>query len=380
MVRVGELLKVGMIGPGLDVPGGMTAVHRTWLRSRAFDRVEVQYFETMGEGSLAEKVGKNILGQSRFVRSLLGGYRPDVFHIHVADRRSFYRKLAYFEQAQLTGVPVVVHIHGAVFEEFYEAHPANAAAVRRMFSSAAMVMVLHQKIYDKSVEWAGGDSNVEILYNPVEVVVFDPPEARPAEQPLTVLMMGEVGERKGAFDLVEAIPAVRTEVPEVRFRFAGNGETERLQARVDELGLTENVDVMGWTAGEAKTKAFQTADVYCLPSYAENLPVSVLEAMAARLPVVGTPVAGTPEEIIEGETGFMVQPGDRNAIADRLVRLLKDANLRDTMGAAGRARVESHFENEVVCERLIALWKRAIAAKGEETGANFRPSEYSEGV
>lgn len=377
---MGELLKVGMIGPGLDVPGGMTAVHRTWLRSKAFDAVDVRYFETMGEGSLVEKVGKNILGQSRFVRDLLGGYRPDVFHIHVADRRSFYRKLAYFEQAQLTGIPVVVHIHGAVFEEFYDAHPANATAVRRMFSTAAMVMVLHQKIYDKSVVWSGSASNVEILYNPVEIDAFDPPVVRNSAQPLTVLMMGEVGERKGAFDLVEAIPTVRAAVPDVRFRFAGNGETERLQARADELGLTDCVDVMGWTAGKAKIAAFQTSDVYCLPSYAENLPVSVLEAMAARLPVVGTPVAGTPEEIIEGETGFMVNPGDRDAIADRLIRLLTDSDLRDRMGAAGRARVESHFENEVVSNRLISLWRQAIASKSEESAANFRPSEYSEGV
>ena len=140
---MGDKLRVGMIGPGLDVPGGMTAVHRTWLESRAFSHVDVQYFETMGEGSFLKKVGKNVLGQTRFVKELARGYRPDIFHIHVADRRSFYRKLAYFEEAQLTGVPVVVHIHGAVFEEFFEAHPANALAVKRMFSSAAMVMVLH---------------------------------------------------------------------------------------------------------------------------------------------------------------------------------------------------------------------------------------------
>ena len=146
---MGDRLRVGMIGPGLDVPGGMTAVHRTWLRSRAFDGVDVDYFETMGEGTFLEKLGKNILGQSRFVQKLATGYRPDIFHIHVADRRSFYRKLAYFEEAKLTGVPVVVHIHGAVFEAFYDAHPANAVAVNRMFARADKVLVLHQKIYNK---------------------------------------------------------------------------------------------------------------------------------------------------------------------------------------------------------------------------------------
>ncbi len=374
---MGDRLRVGMIGPGLDVPGGMTAVHRTWLRSRAFDCVDVDYFESMGEGSFLEKLGKNILGQGRFVRALAEGYRPDIFHIHIADRRSFYRKLAYFEQATLTGVPVVAHIHGAVFEEFYDAHPANAAAVRRMFTRADKVLVLHQKIYDKSVKWAGASDRVEILYNPVEVDVFGKTPARPEGHRPTVLMMGEIGERKGASDRVEAIPTVLDKVPNALFRFAGNGETRVLQQRADALGIGDHVDVMGWTAGEDKIRAFQSADVYCLPSYAENLPVSVLEAMASRLPVVGTPVAGTPEEIIEGVTGFMVEPGDRAGIADRLNRLLSDEALRHEMGAAGRARAEALFDNEVVCARLIELWRGAIATQTEGIAAKIRPSDYS---
>jgi glycosyltransferase involved in cell wall biosynthesis len=377
---VGDILRVGMIGPGLDVPGGMTAVHRTWLESQAFSHVEVQYFETMGEGSFLEKVGKNVLGQTRFVSELARGYRPDIFHIHVADRRSFYRKMAYFEQAQLTGVPVVVHIHGAVFEEFFDAHPANAIAVRRMFSSAAMVMVLHQAIAKKSIEWAGDSGRVEILYNPVKLGVFDPPKIRPDDQPPTVLMMGEIGDRKGAFDLAECIPDILKAIPNTQFRFAGNGETDRLQALVEQLGVAHHVDVMGWTAGQDKIDAFQNADVYCLPSYAENLPVSVLEAMAARLPVVGTPVAGTPEEIIEGTTGFMVAPGDRKGITQRISQLLSDKNLRQSMGAAGRTRAEKHFDNEVVCQRLIGLWHEAIHARTKDKPANFRPSDYNGAV
>lgn len=360
---MGDLLRVGMIGPGLDVPGGMTAVHRTWLRSAAFGAVDVEYFESMGTGTFIEKLGKNILGQSRFVARLAQGYRPDVFHIHVADRRSFYRKLAYFEEAMLTGVPVVVHIHGAVFEAFFDAHPANAAAVRHMFSRAAAVLVLHQKIYEKSVNWAGEQGCVEILYTPAELAIFDPPRPKEKDAPLTILMMGEIGERKGAFDLLAAIPTVLETVPTARFRFAGNGETDKLSAMAKDLGVLDSVDVMGWTAGADKIDAFQSADIYCLPSYAENLPVSVLEAMAARLPVVGTPIAGTPEEIIEGETGFMIQPGDIDAIASRLITLLEDEAMRVSMGLAGRARVEQYFDNEVVCTRLIGLWQAAIEAK-----------------
>jgi glycosyltransferase involved in cell wall biosynthesis len=79
--------------------------------------------------------------------------------------------------------------------------------------------------------------------------------------------------------------------------------------------------------------------------------------------VVGTPIAGTPEEIIEGETGFMIQPGDIDAIASRLITLLEDEAMRVSMGLAGRARVEQYFDNEVVCTRLIGLWQAAIEAK-----------------
>jgi glycosyltransferase involved in cell wall biosynthesis len=346
-----------MIGPGLDVPGGMTAVHRTWLQADAMRGVEVDYIETMGEGSFLKKLGKNVAYEAKFVGKLATGYRPDIFHIHVADRRSFYRKLAYFEQAQLTGKPVVVHIHGAVFEEFHDASTANAKAIHWMFKRAAAVLVLHRRIRDKALDWVGDEGRVEILYNPVDLRIFDDAPDVSNGGPPTVLMMGEVGERKGAFDLCATIPKILESVPDARFRFAGNGETEKLQAQADELGITDHVDVMGWTAGADKIAAFKSADIYCLPSYAENLPVSVLEGMAARLPVVGTPVAGTPEAIVDGQTGFMVTPGDTEALADRLIRLLLDPRMRDQMGAAGRTRAEAHFDNEVVVGRLVSLWR-----------------------
>jgi glycosyltransferase involved in cell wall biosynthesis len=352
-----------MIGPGLDVPGGMTQVHRTWLQAEAMAGVEVDYIETMGEGSFLTKLGKNIAYEAKFIKRLATGYRPDVFHIHVADRRSFYRKLAYFEQAQLTGKPVVVHIHGAVFEEFHDASAANAKAIHWMFRRAAAVLVLHQRIFDKAREWVGDEGRVEILYNPVDLRIFDQAPTPPAGGPPTVLMMGEVGERKGAFDLAAAIPAILEAVPDARFRFAGNGETDRLQEQVDSLGISDHVDVMGWTAGAEKIAAFKSADVYCLPSYAENLPVSVLEAMAAGLPVVGTPVAGTPEAIIDGETGFMVSPGDQEALSERIIRLLQDTNLRERLALAGRARAEAHFDNEVVVSRLVSLWRELSGAQ-----------------
>ncbi len=360
----GCALRVGMIGPGLDVPGGMTAVHRTWLEAQAMADVQVDYFETMGEGSFLTKLGKNVACEAKFLSRLAGGYKPDVFHIHVADRRSFYRKLAYFEQAHLTGRPIVVHIHGAVFEAFHDASPANAKAIHWMFKRAALVLVLHHRILEKAQEWCGDEARIEILYNPVDLRPFDAGKTSAADRPPTVLMMGEVGERKGAFDLLAAIPDILKKVPDARFRFAGNGQTEQLAEQAQAMGIADHVDVLGWVAGQDKIQAFLDADVYCLPSYAENLPVSVLEAMAARLPVVSTPVAGTPEAVIEGKTGFLVPPGDQVNIGDRLTKLLTDPALRQSMAIAGRSRAEAHFDNEVVVDRLVRLWRSTIVPMG----------------
>ncbi len=115
--------------------------------------------------------------------------------------------------------------------------------------------------------------------------------------------------------------------------------------------------MLGWIAGEDKVRAFERAAIYCLPSYSEGLPVSVLEAMAAGLPVVSTAIAGTPEAVAEGENGFLIVPGDRAALADRLIRLARDPSLRSGMGGAGRAIAEERFGSEAIAARLRKLWE-----------------------
>lgn len=352
-------MRIGMIGPGLDVPGGMTQVHRTWLRAEAMRGVQVDYIETMSERPPLRWLLKNIACEARYARMLAGGYRPDLFHVHVADGTSFWRKLAYIEQAHAVGVPTVAHLHGAWMEDFHDRSAANRVAIRRMFSIVDMVMPLHGRMAAKVREWAAGPVQVEVLYNPVVVSELDPlPDRSGQPDRPTVLMLGVLDERKGPFDLAAAIPAVLERVPNALFRFGGNGDLDRMRALVQELGVADHVELLGWVAGDDKLAALRAAHVYCLPSHFENLPVSILEGMAAALPVVSTRIAGIPEEVIEGETGFLVEPRDVDALGDRLARLLEDPDLRARMGAAGRARAEACFDNEVVVQRLVSLWRR----------------------
>jgi glycosyltransferase involved in cell wall biosynthesis len=141
-----------------------------------------------------------------------------------------------------------------------------------------------------------------------------------------------------------------------RARLGGDGELEQAGAAAKSLGLGERVELLGWVGPADKPHLLGTATVYALPSYHEGLPMSVLEAMAAGMPVVTTPVGGIPEAVTDGVEGFLIQPGDIDALRERLQRLLSDSELARRMGEAGRRKVESTFASSIVMPRLERMY------------------------
>ena len=353
-------MHIGMIGPGLNEPGGIASVATSWLGAEALAPHEVEYIGTAGVGSAPIKIGKMAVGQAKFLSKIATGWRPDLFHIHMSYRTSFYRKLVYLNEALATGRPVVIHIHGSKFEEFHDASPKHAKAIENAFRKASRVVVLSEAMADVVQGWMGPIDNVRVLYNPVSIDTFTARENPRTDHRPTVLFMGRIGERKGTWDLLNAIPRVLEEVPNALFRFGGDGDIEEFNQRVDAAGIQNNVEALGWVSGEDKLKAFDTAEVYCLPSYNEGLPVSVLEAMAVGLPVVSTPIAGIPEAVISGVTGQLVKTGDVGGLAEALIMLLSKPEEAFAMGKQGRTRAEQLFALEVVIEQLLNLWQETL--------------------
>jgi len=348
--------KVLMLGPALEVMGGITSVTQTWLASKALQDVEVIHVGTVGEGRRSRKAIQMVQAQGAFLQAL--GKKPDLVHIHVANWLSFLRKVWYFQQARAARLPVVLHIHGDHFADFHDKSEASAALVRHAFERSALVLALSERARRSFDEWTGGRARTEVLYNPV--LLDGVGTGRPLAEPPVILFMGLVGDRKGVFDLVAVIPEILAAAPGTRFVFGGNGEVDRLRAAIAAAGVEGSCEVLGWVAGAAKVRAFERASIYCLPSYSEGLPVSVLEAMAAGLPVVSTAIAGTPEAVRDGESGFLITPGDRAALAERLCCLASDASLRASMGQAGRALAEARFGSEAIAGRLRKLWESAL--------------------
>jgi glycosyltransferase involved in cell wall biosynthesis len=102
-------------------------------------------------------------------------------------------------------------------------------------------------------------------------------------------------------------------------------------------------------------------DVVALPSSIEGLPLVLLEAMARRRAIIATPVGGTPELVVDGETGLLVPPRDPRALADAIRRLLSDPGIREHMGAAGQRRVADHFTADAMSQRVLRLYDEVVA-------------------
>ncbi len=347
-----------MVGPSLEAQGGIATLARTFLESRALSELDVRYFPTVGEGSKARKLVQMARGQASFLAALGEGW--DLVHIHVADGASFYRKMVYFREAAAAGIPVVLHNNFAHLEELVARSQVHESLVRRCYAEADQVHVVSNDMARDITRWTEGQATVRVLFNPVPAAEFPSPAPRGPKANPVVLFMGRVGERKGIFDLIEAWPAVLDEAPSARLRVGGDGDLERLRQRLVELGVQDSVEVLGWIAGEDRLRAYGDADVYCLPSYAEGLPISVLEAMASGLAVVSTTVDGIPDAVVEGETGFMLEPGDREGTAGALARLLNDTALRDSQGLAGRKRVEEVFDGELLSRTLRGYWEELV--------------------
>jgi glycosyltransferase involved in cell wall biosynthesis len=162
---------------------------------------------------------------------------------------------------------------------------------------------------------------------------------------------------KGQKHLVEAAAAVVRQIPDARFIIAGEGELRpSLERQIREHHLEKHVFLAGFRPDVLSLhKAF---DIFVMSSVTEGLGTSLLDAMACGKPVVATSAGGIPEVVVDGETGFLVPPRDHAAMAEAIVRLLKDEGLRRRMGEAGFSRARRRFSAERMVQDTLRVYQR----------------------
>lgn len=350
--------RVVMLGTRLDTKGGVSAVERTILENWSSPHYVLIHVATHGDGQAWRKLWFAVVGFVRYLCLAVSG-KIDIAHVHFSSRASFRRKSLFILVSSCFGIKVIGHAHGAEFRLFYqqECGSLQRAYVRAILGRLDGLIVL-------SPQWQAFYAELCPHLSPVVIanaVRLPTAALRREAAPPVVATLGRLGQRKGTYDILEAIPTVLTRHPAAQFHFGGDGDVEAVRARLDRVPWGGQVHLLGWLDGEAKSGLLNRAAVFLLPSYNEGLPVALLEAMAHGVAVVTSPVGGIPEVVLDGRTGLLVTPGDVAAIADAVCRLLDDPQLRAQLGGNGRALIEAEYGVVPAIARIAALYGAVCA-------------------
>ncbi|MDQ3704901.1 MAG: glycosyltransferase [Chloroflexota bacterium] len=298
-------------------------------------------------------------------------YRIDIIHTHLAGADILGRVAGF-----LTRRPVVSSIH-LLHGDLLDA-PARRQLLLKITARwmCRRIVVVADSMRQETAEWLGLPlTRVETIVNGVDTTKFqreniDPVEVKRSlvggDYPL-VVSIARLTAQKGHSDLVTAAGIVASAVEGVRFAFVGDGPLRAdLASRIEAQGLSDTVLLLG-TRDDIR-HILAASDVFALSSLQEGLPVAVLEAAAAGLPIVATGVGGVPEVIRDGTTGLLVQPGDPQAMADAIIALLTAPRRARELAAAAKELVEREYSTQAWSRKWEALYLQEVRRRRRRRG------------
>jgi glycogen(starch) synthase len=274
-------------------------------------------------------------------------------------------------------VPTVVRLHTSSAEtQAIDELPSTRllrADVKREYLQAhqARLLVTHSKAHQATMSQELNIPAQRIILIPhgVEVCPEFVRQPRP-DGPPQVVFLGRLEKRKGALELLQAMPHILAKHPGTMLTLIGSDRPHcppgqdgqprtHAQWLADELPalVRQHIHFAGRLPQDEVDRHLQNADVFVAPSRYESFGLIYPEAMRWGIPVIGCRVGGVPEIIEDGKTGLLVAPGSSSAIADAVVRLLDSPTLRNQLGTAGRAAVETHFSAEVMARRVVEVYE-----------------------
>ena len=348
-------VSVIMIGTSLTTMGGIATVVQGYVDAGLFERAPVRYVVTHRDGTSTQKLLCALRSYWEILGILL---RPGrlLFHIHLSSRASFWRKLPIMSLCRLRGHPYIIHLHGSEFMQFYdvESGPFGKRLIRNAFNRAARVLALSPEWRDNVARFSR-NPEIRVLPNGVPVA-SSCPERAGSRRPVRLLFLGRLGRRKGIYDLLAVLGEIDGDPPAFELIAAGDGEIDEVRRQASELGLSDAVRVPGWIDANAKRQFLESSDIFVLPSHAEGLPMSLLEAMAAGLPVVCSTVGGIPLAVTNEIEGLLIEPGDIAGLRTAVQRLIDDPELRLEYGRQAHARARAEFSVDSCVNRLIEIY------------------------
>lgn len=341
-----------VVTPSPRDKGGIASVVNALMGSTLPSRYAIRVVSTVSGSGIM----RHLRGWGGVARAcgLIASTPGAIVHVHMSYGMSFWRKAVVVFAARVFRRPSIVHLHGSRFHSWVASGgPVRRVGVRSTFRGCTMVVVLSES-WARRVEAFSGRRDCVVLPNPVAI----PDSPTSGADSRCVVFSGRLGERKGVYELVDAIRLLQTDGVDAHWLLAGDGDIDTVRAAVRELPVPSLVEVPGWLDHGELVLRIGSSQVFCLPSTDEGVPIAMLEAMAAGLVCVVTPVGGIPEVIVDGENGLLVPPRDSTALAQALRMALDEPELARMLGSRARSTVEKRYAVERVADRVDELYKQ----------------------
>ena len=351
-------ISVALVGPDVNgrAPGGMAAISLTLARAlNSREGFSVRTISNFDEGGVISRIWASLRAAIQIVRSRTS---VDIVHLQVATGLSIERELALALVSKGVGHSVVVQFHGAgQIDDYRNGSSLHQACYRLLMKLSSCNMALGSHAFRWIRETAVDTPSALV---PNGVPVDGEPTAVP-DGAGVVLFVGRMGERKGTFDLLDAVGQLIDGGSDLRLVLAGDGDQDGVQRILDlHPALSERVSVLGWRSAEEVQSLMREAWVLALPSYAEGLPMAVLEAMAAGRAVIVGRVGEVEDMVEDGVTGWLVEPGDIDGLAEALKSVLGDHDRAERAGREGLRLVREKFDKDQIVTTLCQIYRAAL--------------------
>jgi glycosyltransferase involved in cell wall biosynthesis len=366
--------KILLIGPILKTYGGVSRFQEDLLNTEM--DYKFMHFNTARPPkmrSLPIVDGYNELFTAGLVRAIIGimitiwhvlkfpfiilRKSPDIVHIASVTYWVFWESAAYLLISKMMGCKAIFHMLGP-FDIFYQKSGKKIKFfIQTILQKADRVICLSDRDKDFMSIFLPSE-NISVLRSNVRVPSDLPSIAhRGKKVKSNILFLGGVDPfRKGIYDILKALPIVINARKDVIFLFAGGENVKQALDQALRHDLMPWVSFLGWVSEAEKWRLYQQADLLLLPSCEEGLPYVLIEAMLSGLPIITTPVGGIPEVIREGRNGYLVNPGDFEALADRIISLSRDERLRLSMGKLNQEQAQQLYSQESIFRELENIY------------------------
>jgi len=365
------LKKILMVGPVPPPTGGIASVMEDIIHSELDSEYSFELFPRPDfEQSITRTIPRNIARTKQLVSFFFKLWRGNYYLVHIHSPDGAFRStILFILLARLARTNMLVHMHGTGWDEFYTKRSSFTKFYTRIGLRIAPRIIVLYSLWAENITKLCRTAEVLVIRNLIhDQAPPDPSKVQElkkqlglTEEHFVVLTIGYVGWRKGSFVILNAVQQAISQDESIRFVLVGSeefpGEMVQLVEQMNENNLVPWVTFTGEVERNKTALFYSLADVYLLPSFIEGMPISIIEALRSGLPVISTRIAGIPDMIENDISGFLLNPGAPNEIAEAVLLLRRDPELCKRLAAGARRAFEEKFEFSRGIGEISAAYK-----------------------